>query len=75
MRQATAAADHEFWTDENSLTDPKRFDLTRVPHPRMLTDSYLLGLAVARKARLVTFDQGIPSNAVLGATSKNLLTL
>lgn len=75
LRQATAAADHEFWEDDVSLTDAKRFDLTRVPHPRFLTDAYLLGLAVARKARLVTFDQGLPSSAVLGATSKNLLIL
>ena len=56
-------------------TDAKRFDLTRVPHPRLLTDAYLLGLAVARKGRLVTFDQGIPISAVLGATGKNFLTL
>ena len=75
LRQATAAADHEFWEDEISLTDAKRFDLTRVPHPRLLTDAYLLGLAVARKGRLVTFDQGIPIGAVLGSTGKNLLML
>ena len=75
LRQATAASDHEFWEDAISLTDPSRFDLTRVPHPRLLTDAYLLGLAVTRKARLVTFDQGIPMTAVLGATPKNLLTL
>ena len=75
LRQATAAADHEFWTDEISLTEARRFDLTRVPHPRFLTDAYLLGLAVAHKARLVTFDHGIPATAVLGATGKNLLAL
>lgn len=75
LRQATAAADHEFWTNDISLTDARRFDLTRVPHPRFLTDAYLLGLAVAHKARLVTFDHGIPLSAVLGATGKSLLTL
>ena len=75
LRQATAAEDHEFWADEVSLTDAKRFDLTRVPHPRFLTDAYLLGLAVARKGRLVTFDRGTPAGAVLGATGKNLVLL
>jgi len=75
LRQATAADDHDFWADEISLTDARRFDLTRVPHPRLLTDAYLLGLAVMHKARLVTFDHGIPSSAVLGATGKHLLTL
>lgn len=75
LRQATTAADHEFWEDSVSLTDPQRFDLTRVPHPRLLTDVYLLGLAVAHKTRLITFDRGIPLTAVVGATSKNLLTL
>ena len=74
-RPAAAAVDHDFWADEISLTDARRFDLTRVPHPRLLTDAYLLGLAVMHKARLVTFDHGIPSSAVLGATGKHLLTL
>jgi len=75
LGQATAAQDHGFWTDSVSLTDARRFDLTRVPHPRLLTDVYLLGVAFAHKARLVTFDHGIPLNAVVGATSKNLLSL
>ncbi len=75
LRQATAATDHEFWDDSISLTDAKRFDLTRVPHPRFLTDAYLLGLAVDHQARVVTFDQGIPTGAVRGATSKHLLVL
>ena len=75
LRQATAAADHVFWEDEISLTEVKRFDLTRVPHPRFLTDVYLLGLAVAHKGRLVTFDREIPRGAVLGATGKNLEAL
>jgi hypothetical protein len=75
LRQATAATDHEFWPDTISLTDAQRFDLTRVPHPRFLTDAYLLGLAVAHKSRLVTFDQGIPLASVVGATPKHLLTL
>ena len=75
LGQATAAADHEFWGDTVALTDARRFDLARVPHPRFLTDAYLLGLAVARKARLVTFDHGIPVGAVVGGTGKNLLVL
>jgi|GEM_PF-259413 len=70
LRQATAAADREFWADAVSLTDPKRFDLTRAPHPRYLTDAYLLGLAVDLKARLQTFGQGIPAGAVRGAAGK-----
>jgi predicted nucleic acid-binding protein len=41
----------------------------------MLTDAYLLALAVSRKARLVTFDQGISLEAVPGATEDNLLRL
>ncbi|MGH7957834.1 MAG: hypothetical protein ACREH8_12625 [Opitutaceae bacterium] len=34
LRQAAAASDHAFWPAAVSLTDARRFDLTRVPHPR-----------------------------------------
>jgi toxin-antitoxin system PIN domain toxin len=75
LRLATRARDHEFWPEGWAPTDERRLDLSRIPHPRMLTDAYLLALAVSRKARLVTFDQGISLEAVPGATEDNLLRL
>jgi len=75
LRLATRSRDHEFWPEGFAPTDESRFDLLRIPHPRMLTDAYLLALAVSRKARLVTFDQGITTEAVHGASEQNILRL
>lgn len=38
----------------------------------MITDVYLLGLAVRNHGRLATFDRSIPLKAVLGANHANL---
>jgi toxin-antitoxin system PIN domain toxin len=50
---------HEFWPD--SLPAPRALrTLVRDPFAhRLVTDSYLLSLAVRRKARLATFDRGL----------------
>ena len=39
---------------------------------RQLTDVYLLGLAVANRGRLVTFDRSVPLKAVAGAEPRHL---
>lgn len=75
LRQARTAKDHTFWPDDASLCDVKRFDLTRVPSAKVLTDVYLLALAVKRGGQLVTFDRGIPVSAVSGATNQHLVVL
>ncbi len=75
LRQATKAGDHHFWMDEVSLCDPALFDPVRVLSPKHLTDLYLLALATRKGGRLVTFDQGIPAEAVKKATSTNLVVL
>lgn len=75
LRQARLADDHEFWPDDVSLCDEKRFDFTRVSSAKLLTDVYLLALAVKRGGRLVTFDRGIPFAAVSGAASRHLVIL
>jgi len=66
---------HEFWADNISLLNPDIVDPTRVHGPRQLTDLYLLALAVEHRARLVTFDNGIPLAAVRKATTDNLTVL
>jgi toxin-antitoxin system PIN domain toxin len=66
---------HEFWPDEISLLNADVVDSTRIHGPRQLTDIYLLALAVQHEGRLVTFDTGIPLDAVRNATTKKLLIL
>lgn len=63
---------HEFWPDEISLRDEGLFDVAAVRGHRQLTDVYLLGLAVTRGGRLITFDRAIPVGAVKGATRQSL---
>jgi uncharacterized protein len=75
LRLATTDPVHEFWPDDLSLLDERRFDATRIHGPRQLTDLYLLALAVKHSARLVTFDSGIPLAAVRGAKIDHLLKL
>lgn len=75
LRQAKVAKDHTFWPDDVSLCDGRRFDVSRLSSPKLLTDVYLLALAVKRDGRLVTFDGGIPTAAVPGATSRHLVVL
>jgi toxin-antitoxin system PIN domain toxin len=75
LAAATAAVVHEFWADDFSLVDGNVADPERILGPRQLTDVYLLGLAVRRGGRLVTFDTAIPLNVIRGATGKHLLVL
>ena len=72
LREACAALDHEFWPDEISLRDESRVDFSRVQGHNQITDLYLLALAVRRRGRLVSFDQGIALSSVHGATARHL---
>lgn len=75
LAAATATQHHEFWQDDLSLLDHRYFDVDRLLGPRHLTDHYLLGLAVARKGRLVSFDRGILLGAVRNARPEHLVLL
>lgn len=55
---------HEFWPDDISLLDAARVDVKRLIAPAMVTDSYLLALAVAHGGRLATFDSRLVTDAV-----------
>lgn len=63
---------HVFWPDAVSIYDDTLFDVSFLHGHRQLTDVYLLGLAVKRGGRLVTFDQSIPISTVKGATRSSL---
>jgi uncharacterized protein len=67
LRTFCASGHHEFWPDAVSMRDERLFDLSFARGHRQLTDVYLLGLAVKRRGRLVTFDLKVPLRAVKGA--------
>jgi hypothetical protein len=75
LASATGTTHHEFWPDDLSLLDDRHFDVDRLLGPRHLTDHYLLGLAVARQGRLVSFDRGILPGAVRNARPEDLVLL
>lgn len=75
LRAATADAAHLFLSDNISLTDPERVDVSALLASNSTTDIYLLALAVAHNARFVTFDRGVSLRAVIGATPAHLVTL
>ena len=64
---------HVFWSDDVSVCDTRLFSLA-VGH-RQLTDVYLLGLAVAHRGFLATFDRSIPLKAVRRARPDDLVVI
>lgn len=75
LRKAMRSASHEFWPDEVSIADDGLFDDHYLLGAKQITDVYLLGLAVRRGGRLVTFDRGIARAAVKGAEPPSLVVL
>lgn len=75
VRRFASGSDHEFWPDQVSLRDEAVFDPSRLNSSRLVTDIYLLALAVSRGDRLVTFDHGIPIAAVRSASDGHLVVL
>ncbi len=67
-----AESHHEFWPDGVSLLDGALFRAPFLSGHRAVTDVYLLGLAVHRHGKLVTFDGAIALRAVAGASSRHL---
>lgn len=75
LARATQDEHHAFWPCEVSLLDERVTDRSRIHGPRQVTDAYLLALAVAHGGRLVTFDQTIVLESVVGARAANLVVL
>lgn len=50
---------HEFWSGNLTFTDAVTPFRERIIGHQQIADAYLLGLAIRKKARLVTFDKGI----------------
>lgn len=55
----TARPEHEFWPGEIPYLDATAALTSRVQGHKQITDAYLLGLAIHRKAKFATLDRGI----------------
>ncbi len=69
---ACSASEHVFWAADVSLLAVGLIDWQRLLGHRQVTDAYLLALAVRQQGRLVTFDQRIRADRVLGAKPEHL---
>ena len=75
LQHACSTLDHEFWSDDVSLTDDTLFNFERIHGHNQITDAYLLALAVRHGGTLVTFDRAITLDAVRGAKPQHLQVL
>ena len=75
LLEATTTQNHQFIADEISLLDDTRVRFRELSGHQQLTDVYLLALAVARGAALVTLDRRIPLGAVHAANENHLVVL
>jgi hypothetical protein len=75
LTRATSSPEHEFWPDDLSLLDTRRFDHSRVVGHRQLTDLYLLALAATHEACLATFDGAVPLSAAREAGPRYLVVV
>ena len=58
------APGHVFWPDDISLRDERYFEQARILAHGQVTDSYLLGLAVAHGGALATLNRRLVTDAV-----------
>ena len=75
LLDAISSPHHLFITDNISLLDDTLVDFRSLSSHRQLTDVYLLALAVAHNARLVTLDTRITLSSIRGATENHLAVL
>ena len=66
---------HEAWPDEVSLLDATLFRHSSVGGHQKITDVFLLGLAVRKGGRLISFDHSVSLKAVVGGEPRHLQIL
>lgn len=75
LQRAVSTPYHRFIPDDISLLDDAVVDRRHLLGHRQLTDVYLLALANAHDARLVTLDKSVPVSAVRGADVDSLFVI
>jgi len=68
LKQLCAHEGYRFWPDDISVRA-----LFNLPVSKHLTDHYLLGLAMHRQGKLVTFDQHIQAGKIPGGAAAYLV--
>ena len=75
LRNGVSSPLHHFIANDISLLDDALVDTGRISGHGQLTDVYLLALAIAHDARLVTTDTHIARSAVKEATRERLIEI
>lgn len=75
LQASTSTSYHQFIADDISLLDDTLVRYNDLYSYRQITDVYLLALAVAHGARLVTLDAHIPLGGVYGANEDHLVVI
>ena len=75
LRMAASTRYHRFLPDDISLLDETLVDSARLTNPRQLTDAYLLALAVAHGARLVTLDRNLSLTSIRDAGEESIVVI
>jgi uncharacterized protein len=75
LKTSLESIDHVFVPDDVSLLDEHRFKHDNIHSHKQLTDIYLLALAVKHRCKLVTFDNRIDLNSVVGASKEHMFVL
>ena len=75
LQAAVSTPWHEFFADDVSLLDDAVVNRRQLLSPRQLADVYLLALAVAHGARLVTLDKSVSLAAVRGVRPEHLAVI
>jgi uncharacterized protein len=59
---------HVFWAEDFSIADRRAVLSERIAGPKQVTDVYLAAMALRKGGRLLTFDAGVPWQAVEGGS-------
>jgi uncharacterized protein len=71
----TAAKDHAFWRDEQTVAEAVAFAGTRLVGHQQVTDAYLLGLAVRRGGMLATLDERLTALVEANSAARKALEI
>lgn len=74
LRRVVTHPNHTHISDDVRLSDETLFDARYITTPKMITDTYLLGLAYRHGLRLATLDRRMRTAAIVGA-APNLIEL
>ena len=72
LRLAATDRHHEFWAADTDLLATPSIHWTGILRSRLVTDAYLLAMAVAHEGRFVTIDRHVPFAAVPAAKPRHL---